>query len=88
MSVQCPLPGEMIQLTLWEHPKTFIRSMHGTISWGRYLQLEKERIEKSPGRVVEIRHGTAQAGDKYALFVNYVGAPVIDGNYRIEANES
>ena len=74
MSIQGPLPGEMVQLTEYEDPCSFIKSQHGTTNWRRYLELEKERIEKSPGRTAIIKHGRASAGNKYALFVNNVGS--------------
>jgi|GEM_PF-3114062 hypothetical protein len=73
--------GSMIQLTDYCDPTEFIRCQYGSISWKRYLNLEKERIEKSPGRVAEIRHGVASAGNKYALFVNDIGLQIVNGNY-------
>lgn len=75
------MAGEMVQLTEYCDPTEWITSQYGKIVWRNYLQKEKERIEKSPGRVVEIRRGCATSANRYALFVNYVGVPFANGNY-------
>ena len=81
------MKNEMVQLTEYCDPCERIQSQHGTITWKNYLQKEKERIEKTPGRVVEIRHGKGSAGAKYALFVNDIGLQIINGNYESRVYE-
>ena len=73
---------KLVQLTHWADASELIISQFGTLKWSEYLAREKERIEKSKGRVVEIRRGERE-GRKYqiALFVNHVGAQIVNGNY-------
>jgi len=74
--------NSMVQLTVWDLPNTSVHTQYGFIHWMTYLKREKERIEKTPGRVVEIRHGkSGQCSSKYALFVNDIGAHIIHGRY-------
>jgi hypothetical protein len=67
---------KMVQLTIWERPKLRFHSVHGFVNWETYLECEKDRIAKVPGRVVEIRvrnDGQMSRAHLMALFVNDIG---------------
>ena len=61
---------KMIQLTEWGLGDNEIECQYGRISYSRYLELEAERIERNPERMVEIRKHDKY--NTYALFVNCV----------------
>jgi hypothetical protein len=48
-----------------------IQTIHGKLRWWQFCELEKKRIEKSPGRVVEIRRNYKNPR-KMTVFVNRV----------------
>jgi len=58
----------MIQLTMWDNPEKEINTQYGNIPWVIYLDLERRRIEKNPGRTGEVR----KMGDLLSLWVNPV----------------
>ena len=52
----------------WGYKFAPIESQYGTLDYLAWLEKEKARIEKTPGRVAEVR----VAGNRAALFVNDV----------------
>lgn len=73
---------KMVQLSEYGNPGERIQTQYGLITWEQYLNKEKERIAKSPGRVVEIRRGRMSQANQLALFVNHIGANIINGYYQ------
>jgi hypothetical protein len=63
-------PRMMILFNYVESKQKFL-SRFGWTTWEEYLRLEKERIEKSPGRVVEIRRNRIKPS-QMTIFVNKV----------------
>jgi hypothetical protein len=63
--------GEMIKLFPYDAPTRKFNSRYGVTSWAVYLEKEKERIEKTPGRVVEIRRNYRRPIE-VTLFVNRI----------------
>ena len=55
-----------IQLTAFNDPKTAIDSQYGQIPYLSWLEKEKERIERDPTRMAEIKTNKGRV----ALFVN------------------
>lgn len=61
--------GRLEQLYSYRKPNSMIDSQYGKIPYYEWLAREKERIEKDPTRIVELR--TIVSG-RVALFVNLV----------------
>ena len=58
----------MMELYEYDKPDKMIETVNGHVRYAFWLQNERARIEKQPGRRCEIR----QDGEKVALFVNRV----------------
>lgn len=62
------LARRMIRLTTWDSPGKEIDTQYGNITWGAYLDLERNRITKNPVRDTEVR----KMGELVSLWVNPV----------------
>jgi len=58
----------MIQLTTYSFPGAMLDSQYGEITWNKWLELEKVRIENNPDRTAVIH----KRGNKKALWVNNI----------------
>lgn len=76
--------SRMTQLSVFQQPQMEITTQYGNISWSEYLQKEKDRIERNPMRVAEIRQGGMGHLGEIALYVNHVGAVMMNGRNYIE----
>ena len=58
----------MMRLYEYDKPGKMIETVNGFITYAQWLENEKARIERRPGRQCEVR----TKGDKVALFVDQV----------------
>lgn len=63
----------MIQLTEYQNPDERFLSQYGEVTNRAWWVLEKNRIEKTKGRVALVIKGKGKDEGKYALWVNDVG---------------
>ena len=61
---------ELQQLTHIYPLKRMFNSQYGFISYGEWLEHEKNRIEKNPRRIIAIRYGKNSEGETGALWGN------------------
>ena len=59
---------QMIQATIYGVPASMIDSQYGNITWNKWLELEKVRTERNPGRTAVIH----TRSKRKALWVNNI----------------